>query len=363
MRKDLNKGILSIEYNVLNLPEKIVFADGKEIKYVYSASGEKLQNIVNGKTLTYCGGFVYENGILQYILNSEGRYVVSGSSGAYEYNLTDHLGNVRAVVDGAGAIKQKSNYYPFGMTFDTYEESTNKYLYNGKELQEETGWLDYGARMYASELGRWMCVDPLAEKYSSLSAYNYCLNNPIIFVDPDGQKVRFAPGVSKQFKADFTKAIKYLNKNGAGSLFASLEKSNNIYLIAESKNNSSSFSSRSRTIKWNSRMGMITDKGVTCSPATILNHEADHANQFDKNPDKYKKDSKRKSDSQYDKKEERRVIEGSEQDTAKKNGEIKEGQVTRNNHKGTPLETNGPTSTIGKYEIAITPKNKEDDKK
>ena len=53
--KDLNKGISSIEYNVLNLPEKIVFADGKEIKYVYSASGEKLQNVVNGKTLTYCG--------------------------------------------------------------------------------------------------------------------------------------------------------------------------------------------------------------------------------------------------------------------------------------------------------------------
>jgi len=55
MTKDLNKGISSIKYNVINLPEKIVFTDGKEISYVYSASGEKLQNVVGGNTLTYCG--------------------------------------------------------------------------------------------------------------------------------------------------------------------------------------------------------------------------------------------------------------------------------------------------------------------
>ena len=93
---------------------------------------------------------------------------------------------MRAVVDGNGAIKQKSNYYPFGMTFDTYEGSTNMYLYNGKEKQEGTEWLDYGARMYASELGRWMCVDPMAEKYESWSVYQYVRNNPILRIDPNG---------------------------------------------------------------------------------------------------------------------------------------------------------------------------------
>jgi len=55
MKQDLNKGISLIKYNILNLPEKIVFTDGKEISYVYSASGEKLQNVVGGNTLTYCG--------------------------------------------------------------------------------------------------------------------------------------------------------------------------------------------------------------------------------------------------------------------------------------------------------------------
>ncbi|MGB5990628.1 MAG: hypothetical protein WBG43_12940 [Marinifilaceae bacterium] len=69
------------------------------------------------QTISYCGGFVYEDGKLAYILNSEGRYVVNGSDGVYEYNICDHLGNVRTVVDAAGTVKQQSNYYPFGGFF------------------------------------------------------------------------------------------------------------------------------------------------------------------------------------------------------------------------------------------------------
>jgi len=113
---------------------------------------------------------------------------ITNTTPTYEFHLKDHLGNTRIAVNQTGEVTQKNNYYPFGMRFGI-KDSDNKYLYNGKELQEETDWLDYGARMYMADIGRWGAIDPLAEKYTSLSPYNYCLNNPILFIDPDGNDV------------------------------------------------------------------------------------------------------------------------------------------------------------------------------
>ncbi|WP_016988551.1 RHS repeat-associated core domain-containing protein [Flavobacterium sp. ACAM 123] len=64
-----------------------------------------------------------------------------------------------------------------------------KYKYNGKELQDELGLnvYDYGARTYMPDLGRWMHIDPLAEKFPSQSPYVFTDNNPINLIDPDGR--------------------------------------------------------------------------------------------------------------------------------------------------------------------------------
>ncbi|MCQ2375114.1 MAG: hypothetical protein MJ069_04350 [Salinivirgaceae bacterium] len=68
--------------------------------------------------------------------------------------------------------------------------TTNRYRYNSKEQLTEVEAIDYGARQYSTELCRWLQVDPLAEKYKSLSSYNFCANNPLKFVDVDGREVK-----------------------------------------------------------------------------------------------------------------------------------------------------------------------------
>ncbi len=186
--------------------------------------------------------------------------------------------------------------------------------------------------------------DPLAEKYRKTSPYVYCIDNPLSFVDSDGRKIKFAPSSSNQFKKDFATAVKALNAHKAGGMLASLEKSPKIYYISEATGNISNFDPNTKTINWASREMLLTNNGHSLSPTTILNHEADHANQYDKHPQKQKEDQN-VDDDQYGDKEEKRVITGSEQKTAKRMGEIKDGEVTRTDHGGTIYPTNSPTST------------------
>ena len=100
-------------------------------------------------------------------------------------------------------VVQSDEYYPFGLTFNSYqrENSTpNQYLYNGKEEQNELGlgWLDYGMRMYHPEIGRFFTQDRFADKYHALSPYSYAANNPILYVDMNGDSII----LSEAFKND-----------------------------------------------------------------------------------------------------------------------------------------------------------------
>ncbi|WP_333780914.1 RHS repeat-associated core domain-containing protein [Chryseobacterium camelliae] len=89
-------------------------------------------------------------------------------------------------------VLEENNYYPFGLKHQGYNPTNGnpsyKYQYSGKELQQETGWNDFGARMYMSDIARWGVIDPLAETTTRVTPYNYALNNPVMFIDPDGRR-------------------------------------------------------------------------------------------------------------------------------------------------------------------------------
>ncbi|MCT2408267.1 RHS repeat-associated core domain-containing protein [Chryseobacterium antibioticum] len=228
MKDHIDKGVLQIDYNLLNLPDYIKFDKGivtrggiinENIYYTYRADGTKLKKIYNytptfvdpsGTTTTlstkvteYLDGFQYENKtgksgggtlILKFVPTAEGYYNFENNK--YIYSYTDHLGNVRLsyskTSSGSAEVLEENNYYPFGLKHEGYNilygNPAYNYEYNGKELQKETGWSDYGARMYLSDIGRWGVIDPLAEQMRRYSPYNYAFNNPVSFIDPDGRK-------------------------------------------------------------------------------------------------------------------------------------------------------------------------------
>ena len=192
LTKDLNKNISEIQYNCLNLPRKVTFTDGSTIEYTYAADGTKLRtkHVINGTTTTtdYCGNVIYENGVQKLLLTEAGYLTLADSK--YHYYLQDHQGNNRVVIDQNGTVEETNHYYPFGGVFAN-STSVQPYKYNGKELDTKKGlnWYDYGARHYDAAIGRFATVDPMAEKYYSMSPYAYCGNSPIKFIDIDGRKI------------------------------------------------------------------------------------------------------------------------------------------------------------------------------
>nr|WP_165793146.1 RHS repeat-associated core domain-containing protein [Sphingobacterium haloxyli] len=184
-------GITDIEYNYLNLPKKFVKGT-QQLVYTYDATGRKLKKALGNAVTDYVDGIQYKNGVLEFIQTEEGRILPNGSSFVYEYFLKDHLGNTRAIVDHTGKVSQIQDYYAFGMEMNTgsgLNSASNHYKYNGKEKQVELGLdqLDYGARFYDAEIGRWNVVDPAADYYPEVSPYAYVLNDPLSYTDENGE--------------------------------------------------------------------------------------------------------------------------------------------------------------------------------
>ncbi|UCA61684.1 DUF6443 domain-containing protein [Chryseobacterium rhizoplanae] len=275
MKDMLDKGIQSIGYNFLDLPNELAITEKfldqfshSNITTLYGADGTKLRktNFKEGKRgslgstriTDYLDGFQYtyfDKGLssclfcksnsayeaqayknindpvlqvpewkLDFVATAEGFY--SFTENRYIYQYTDHLGNTRVsfAKNSAGVLEiaDTNNFYPFGLNhiagneFNTSRTgSFYSYKYNGKELQE-TGMYDYGARMYMPDLGRWGVADAYAEAMRRHSPYNYAFNNPVNFIDPDGNSPRDTYGEHSAFNGDFDPNTSLSGYNGMG---------------------------------------------------------------------------------------------------------------------------------------------------
>jgi RHS repeat-associated protein len=267
LKKDNNKEITQIDYNYLKLPQKINLTGGRWIDYEYDASGVKLKKTLStGKVTDYEEDDIYENGVLYQTAHDEGRIV----DGIYEYNITDHLGNVRvSFKDSAGVAKitQVNHVGAWGepltginsvntpkinnFTLSTYE----------KENDFGIGVFDAHARVFDPVTPRFWQIDPLAEKYFDLNGYNYVANNPILLIDPFGADIKYNWGTSNyeedgatvgtgyaldQIKSGNHTSVGISFKNGKGNLAIM----NNVSYEGSKKQTFNSAAMESRNENW-----------------------------------------------------------------------------------------------------------------
>ena len=184
----------SISYNILNLPEEVCLGNEK-VSYIYTSSGEKLATQVGSSLTYYRGPLVYSGNNLLYLVHPEGLTRKSTIGFVYYYAKRDHLGSTRVLCHASGntlVADQATGYYPFGLAHGHENLNLNRYLFSGKELQDQSlggkllGLYDFGSRFYDPTLGRWFNVDP---KLEFVSPYGYCANNPVLYIDPNGEDI------------------------------------------------------------------------------------------------------------------------------------------------------------------------------
>jgi len=193
---------LGISYNYDNKPTLITNYGSNSLLFTYDGNGQRVKkyNYSTGYTVLYFGGG-YEKrgdvGIIHLFAGNQ-RVVSVGTDGYTQIYHPDHLGSSWIVTDIYGAIKEKNEFYPFGgsIVSESFDSSPNfppvNYTFTGQEEDDEVGLYNYGARLYDPVLGRFISPDRLVPDPGdpqALNRYSYCLNNPLIYIDPSGELI------------------------------------------------------------------------------------------------------------------------------------------------------------------------------
>ncbi len=130
----------------------------------------------------------------------------------HNFYLKDHLGSIRAILNGNNILVQSQDgVYPdftgnvWGFLSRSWDTTSTRYKFTGKERDNESGYDYFGARYFNSRTAVWLSTDPLFEKHIQFTPYNYVLGNPMILIDPDGRI-----DVPEEYKNLYPKLYSYL---------------------------------------------------------------------------------------------------------------------------------------------------------
>ena len=201
------------------MPQSITTGNGTSVNYGYLSDGTKYRAVSDsGEKYLYAGSLRFRidnnNVVPESFDIAGGRVTYNDGSWQTNYYITDHLGSVRAVTDANGNVLAEFDYTPYGELLtatDNTATGTDR-LFTGKEQQGKLGiseLYDSQAR-FMNTTGRFLSMDPLAEKYYHLSPYAYCAGDPVNLVDPDGRKIH--PKSMKRWEKQLKRITKRRDK-------------------------------------------------------------------------------------------------------------------------------------------------------
>lgn len=164
------------------------------------------------------------------------------------YYYKDHLGSVRAEVNGSNELVSAQDYDSWGYLLQsrTYESDQSKFKFTEKERDKESNYDYFGARYYDSRIANWTSIDPLMEKHFDWSPYNYVLRSPLLLIDPDGEQIKFSS--NKEARDNAVQMLKYsLPISFSDYVNYTTDESGNFFLDAK-------LLSQADNIRWRSRV-------------------------------------------------------------------------------------------------------------
>ena len=185
------------------------------------------------------------------------------------------FGNVQFTMNNEHLSTAIIIYCPISSSLLALHSSFKTYTFASKERDEESGLSYFGARYYSSDLSIWLAVDPMSDKYPSLSPYVYCANNPVKLVDPNGEEVEF-----NSFSDRLIVAIAYLTNKCFRKQYSELKKSEEIYVFRQNITGDNDFTTDGDKLFINYSL-TDKDKGQGQTIFSQIRHETEHAIEFE----------------------------------------------------------------------------------